>query len=119
MRGSGCGSAAASRARFWHANVGKRQVKAPKVYLRDSGMLHALLRLTDREALLGHPIAGFSWEGFALEHVLRVTGIADAYFWGTYGGAELDLLFLHEGRWYAWNSNSQMRQPLRGPCASP
>lgn len=84
----------------WHANVGKRQVKAPKVYLRDSGMLHALLRLTDREALLGHPVAGFSWEGFALEHVLRVTGIADAYFWGTYGGAELDLLFLHEGRWY-------------------
>ncbi|MGQ9661551.1 MAG: ATP-binding protein [Kiritimatiellia bacterium] len=83
----------------WHANVGKRQVKAPKVYLRDSGLLHALLRLPDREALLAHPIVGFSWEGFAIEQVLRISSITEAYFWGTHGGAELDLLFMHKGRW--------------------
>jgi len=83
----------------WHANVGKRQVKAPRVFLRDSGLLHALLRLPDREAVLGHPVAGFSWEGVAIEHVIRVSGAADAYCWGTYGGAELDLLLLHKGRW--------------------
>jgi predicted AAA+ superfamily ATPase len=84
----------------WHANIGKRQVKAPKVYLRDSGLLHALLQLPDQHAVMGHPIAGFSWEGFAIEHVIRVAGISDAYFWGTYSGAELDLLFLHNGRWH-------------------
>ena len=84
----------------WHANLAKRQVRAPKVYFRDTGLLHALLRLSDRSAVLGHPAAGFSWEGFAIEHVLRVSGISDAYFWGTYGGAELDLLFLREGRWH-------------------
>jgi len=83
----------------WHANVGKRQVKAPKIYLRDTGLLHALLRLPDQEAVLGHPIAGFSWEGFAIEQVLRIAAIPDAFFWSTYSGAELDLLFLHEGRW--------------------
>ncbi len=83
----------------WHANVGKRQIKSPKIYFRDTGLLHALLRLPDPQAVLGHPIVGFSWEGFALEHVLRVSEIEDAYFWGTHGGAELDLLFLHRGRW--------------------
>ncbi len=83
----------------WHVNVGKRQVKAPKIFIRDSGLLHALLRLPDRDAVLGHPVSGFSWEGFAIEHVLRVSGVADAYFWGTHAGAELDLLLLHDGRW--------------------
>ena len=84
----------------WHANVAKRQVKSPKVFLRDTGLLHALLRLPDHPAVLGHPAAGASWEGFAIEHVLRVSGSADAYHWGTYGGAELDLLLLHRGRWF-------------------
>ena len=83
----------------WHVNVAKRQVKAPKIFFRDTGLLHALLGLSDRGAVLGHPAAGFSWEGFAIDQVLRVSGVADAYFWGTYGGAELDLLFLHNGRW--------------------
>ncbi|HMP72302.1 MAG TPA: ATP-binding protein [Kiritimatiellia bacterium] len=84
----------------WHVNVGKRQVKAPKIYLRDTGLLHALLRLPHRDAVMGHPIAGFSWEGFALEQVIRALNVVDPYFWATYGGAELDLLFLHEGRWH-------------------
>ena len=84
----------------WFENLGKRQVKTPKVYLRDSGLLHNLLGLPDRHALLGHPRAGASWEGFALEQVLRVIRPADAYYWGTHNGAELDLLFTHRGRRY-------------------
>jgi len=84
----------------WHANVAKRQVKAPKVYLRDSGLLHGLLDLPDRHALLGHPRAGASWEGFALEQALSLLQPSAAYFWGTHSGAELDLLFFHRGRAY-------------------
>lgn len=82
----------------WHENVGKRQVKAPKIYFRDLGLLHALLALPDLPSVIGHPIGGFSWEGFALEQVIRLGRIDDCYFWGTYGGAELDLFFLHGGR---------------------
>jgi predicted AAA+ superfamily ATPase len=84
----------------WHANVGKRQYKAPKVYVRDSGLLHALLSLESRSALETHPKLGASWEGFALEQLLRVTGGRDAYFWGTHAGAELDLLLFARGRRY-------------------
>ncbi len=84
----------------WFENVGKRQVKSPKIYLRDSGLLHTLLDLKDRYALLGHPRVGASWEGFALEQVLRAVRPAEAYFWATHGGAELDLLFTHRGRNY-------------------
>lgn len=78
----------------WHVNVGKRQVKAPKVYLRDSGLLHCLLRQGEFADLEAHPKLGSSWEGFAIEQVLSVTGDRDAYFWGTYGGAELDLMVM-------------------------
>ncbi|MCK6553733.1 ATP-binding protein [Candidatus Binatia bacterium] len=81
----------------WFENVGKRQVKAPKVYLRDSGLLHALLGLGDRDALLAHPRVGASWEGFAVEQVVRAIEPPEAYFWATHGGAELDLLFVHRG----------------------
>jgi predicted AAA+ superfamily ATPase len=84
----------------WFENIGKRQVKAPKVYLRDSGLLHLLLDLGDLSALQGHPKLGASWEGFALEQVLRVVGVREAYFWGTHGGAELDLLLLVNGQRY-------------------
>lgn len=84
----------------WHENIAKRQVKAPKVYLRDSGLVHTLLGLPDEAALLGHPRVGASWEGFALEQVLAVLRPAEAYFWGSYQGAELDLLFTHRGRRY-------------------
>ena len=78
----------------WHANLAKRQVKSPKVYLRDSGLLHALLDITSSEQLLSHPRCGASWEGFALEQVLRVAQADEAYFWATHQGAELDLLLL-------------------------
>ncbi len=76
----------------WYENVGKRQVKAPKVYLRDSGLLHCLLRQATFDDLEVHPKLGASWEGFALEQVLSITGDRDAYFWATHGGAELDLM---------------------------
>jgi predicted AAA+ superfamily ATPase len=76
----------------WYENIGKRQVKAPKLYFRDTGLLHALMGITDLPDLLSHPRSGASWEGFALEQVLRITAPDAAYFWATHGGAELDLL---------------------------
>jgi predicted AAA+ superfamily ATPase len=82
----------------WFENLGKRQVKAPKLYFQDSGLLHHLLDLEDRHALMGHPKVGASWEGFALEQVLRAFVPSQPYFWSTHGGAELDLLFLHKGK---------------------
>jgi predicted AAA+ superfamily ATPase len=82
----------------WFENLGKRQRKLPKSYFRDTGLLHSLLGLRTREAVLGHPKAGASWEGFALEQVLRTVPTRDAYYWALHGGAELDLLLFHEGR---------------------
>lgn len=83
----------------WFANVKKQQVKSPRVYIRDSGLLHSLLGIPDMEALRAHPHYGPSWEGFALEQVLGLRGAAqDAYFWSTKGGAELDLLVFSNGR---------------------
>ncbi|MGH9594557.1 MAG: ATP-binding protein [Bryobacteraceae bacterium] len=82
----------------WHENVGKRQVKAPKVYLRDSGLLHCLMRQAAFADLEAHPKLGASWEGFALEQVFSLTGDRDAYFWATHGGAELDLMVNWQGR---------------------
>ena len=84
----------------WFENVGKRLVKSPKVYIRDSGLFHSLLGLSTRELLESHPKLGASWEGFALEQVLSLMGERDSYFWGTHGGAELDLLLMRRGkRW--------------------
>jgi predicted AAA+ superfamily ATPase len=84
----------------WFENMSKRQVKAPKIYVRDSGLLHTLLGLDSFHALEGHPKLGASWEGFALEQTLHITGDAEAYFWATYSGAELDLLIHWRGkRW--------------------
>jgi predicted AAA+ superfamily ATPase len=82
----------------WFENVGKRQVKSPKVYVRDSGLLHTLLRIPSMPELEGHPKLGASWEGFALEQILRVAGERDAYFWSTQSGPELDLLLTVRGR---------------------
>lgn len=84
----------------WFENLGKRQVKAPKIYIRDSGILHAILQLPGLEELQGHPKLGASWEGFALEQTLMVLNTRDAYYWRTYSGAELDLMFLAGGRRY-------------------
>lgn len=82
----------------WFENLKKRQVKAPKIYIRDSGVCHALLGLERMEALESHPKLGASWEGFALEQILAVTGDSNAYFWATHSGAELDLLVVHRGQ---------------------
>ena len=82
----------------WFENIGKRQVKSPKIYLRDSGILHHLIGLETESQLHAHPKVGSSWEGFALEQVLRQTRPTQAYFWGTQGGAELDLLVFAAGR---------------------
>ena len=82
----------------WFENVAKRQVKAPRVYLRDTGLLHALLGLPDDASLLGHPRVGASWEGFAIEQVLRALGRSDGWFWGAHAGGELDLLVIERGR---------------------
>jgi predicted AAA+ superfamily ATPase len=78
-------------------NIKKRQIKSPKIYIRDSGILHSLLSIRTRRDLLSHIKAGASWEGFALEQILSVTGDRDGYFWSTHGGAKLDLLLNHEG----------------------
>jgi predicted AAA+ superfamily ATPase len=82
----------------WFENLGKRQVKSPKVYVRDSGLLHSLLAVADRRALELHPKVGASWEGFAVEEVLKVVRPDEAYFWATHQGAELDLLLFKRGR---------------------
>ena len=82
----------------WHANLGKRQVKAPKVYFRDTGLLHYLLGIRSELDLQNHPKSGASWEGYAIEEVLKATVPDEAYYWATHGGAELDLLLLKDGR---------------------
>jgi uncharacterized protein len=76
----------------WHANLTKRQVKAPKIYFRDTGLLHALMGPRTLPELLAHPASGASWEGFALEQVIRLARPDDAFFWATHASAELDLL---------------------------
>lgn len=82
----------------WHENIGKRQVKAPKIYVRDSGLLHQLLGMADAAALLNHPKCGASWEGFVLEEAMRRVKPDEAYFWATHAGAELDLLLFKDGQ---------------------
>ena len=86
----------------FHANLAKRQVKAPKVYVADTGILHALLDLPDEQSLAGHPKFGASWEGFTMDAVIRRVGARreQCYFWATHGGAELDLLIVRgQHRW--------------------
>jgi uncharacterized protein len=84
----------------WHENLGKRQVKAPKVYVRDSGLLHQLLGIQTEPDLLSHPKCGASWEGYAIEEALGAVAAEDAepYFWKVHNGPELDLLILKDGR---------------------
>ncbi len=84
----------------WHVNIGKRQVKSPKVYVRDSGLLHQLLGLETEKAILSHPKIGASWEGFAIEQVLSSEPHDDAWFWSTYQEAEMDLLLRRGDRLY-------------------
>lgn len=82
----------------WFVNLKKRQVKAPKVYLRDTGLLHTLLGLTEEEELAGHPKVGASFEGFAIEQVLAALDAGHAHYWATHGGAEIDLLIERRGK---------------------
>jgi len=82
----------------WLENLKKRQVKSPKIYLRDSGLLHSLLQIPSLSDLQGHPKIGASWEGFALEHVIQTFTTRDAYFWATHSGAELDLMITVKGK---------------------
>ncbi len=81
----------------WHENISKRQVKSPKVYLTDSGLLHTLLNLRTFDDLQGHPKVGASWEGFVLEQLIRRLRVRpeQCFFWATHAGAELDLLVIH------------------------
>ncbi len=86
----------------WRSNAGKRMVKSPKVYVRDSGMVHRLLGIDDTEALLGHPVVGASWEGFVIETLISaIHGYPEAYFYRTAAGAEIDLVLNLPGnrRW--------------------
>ena len=82
----------------WHANLGKRQIKSPKIYCRDTGILHHLLGIRSQHDLYLHPKVGASWEGYALEETVSAVAPDEAYFWGTHGGAELDLLLFKDGR---------------------
>lgn len=82
----------------WHENLGKRQVKAPKVYVRDSGLLHSLLGIANRRDLENHPKVGASWEGYAVEEVIKALQPDETYYWATYNRAELDLLLFKKRR---------------------
>lgn len=82
----------------WFANTAKRQVRSPKIYIRDSGLLHALLGIRSTEALMGHPKVGASWEGFILEQIVTLPDVRNPWFWATHGGAELDLLVEVDGQ---------------------
>ena len=86
----------------WFENLKKRQVKSPKVYVRDSGLLHTLLDLDGERELAGHPKVGASFEGFAVEQLLAAFEMDNAYFWATHGGAELDLLIARSGKRYGF-----------------
>ena len=81
----------------WFANLRKRQVKSPKIYLRDTGLLHYLLGIRSEQELALHPRNGASWEGFVIEEVIKALEPDETYFWATYSGAELDLLLFKYG----------------------
>lgn len=107
----------AKRLAPWHSNVGKRLVKTPRLYLRDSGLTHALLSIADLEMLLAHPVAGASWEGFVIENLITSAPEGtEAYYYGTSGGAEIDLLLhLPGGRMWAIEvKRSVAPRPERG-----
>ena len=86
----------------WFENLKKRQVKAPKVYVRDTGLLHTLLDVVRESDLAGHPKVGASFEGFAIEQLLAAFETGNAYFWATHGGAEIDLLVIRGGKRYGF-----------------
>ena len=84
----------------WYANIKKRQVKSPKIYIRDTGLLHALIGIKAEEEISRHPVCGASWEGFVIEEVIRSVEPHDIYYWATHQGAEIDLVFNKGGKMY-------------------
>ncbi len=105
------------RLRPWHANVGKRLVKSPKVYVRDSGLVHALLGIGDKETLVSHPILGASWEGFAIEQALAAAPEGTTgHFYRTSAGAEIDLL-LHLPGGESWAVEIKRSSTTRAPIS--
>ena len=88
----------------WLANIKKRQVKSPKIYIRDSGIYHRLLQVANDEDIFINPKLGASWEGFALEQTILKEGVnsSDCYFWGVHGQAEVDLLIMKNGKKYGY-----------------
>lgn len=82
----------------WFTNIGKRQVKSPKVYIRDTGLLHSLLGIRSEKDLLIHPRSSASWEGYVIEETIKAVLPDEAYFWATHSGAELDLLLVKNGQ---------------------
>jgi predicted AAA+ superfamily ATPase len=94
----------------WFENTGKRLVKAPKVYIRDTGILHSLLGLRNDEDLTSHPKVGLSWEGFAIEQVVAMADAeGSAFFYKTHGGAELDLMIVKDGNRHGFEFKYQDR----------
>ncbi len=93
------GTFMAFRVMPWHTNLGKREVKAPKVYVSDTGLLHSLLGIGEQDALLAHPKCGASWEGFVVKEIIRCANAkrGEVFFWGVHAGGELDLLILQDG----------------------
>ena len=100
----------------WHGNVGKRLIRSPKVYVRDSGLVHALLGLPNLDAVLGHPIAGSSWEGFVMEQLINAAPQAQASFYRTSNGAEVDLVltFRNQQTWVVEIKRSSAPTVSRG-----
>lgn len=84
----------------WHANIKKRQVKSPKIYIRDTGLLHSLMGIRAEEEIVRHPVCGASWEGFVIEEIIRSVEPDDIYYWATHQGAEIDLILFKAGRMY-------------------
>lgn len=84
----------------WHVNIKKRQVKSPKVYIRDTGILHSFLELKNEAEILRHQKCGSSWEGFVIEQLIKILEIDHPYFWATHQGAEIDLVFNNGGYMY-------------------
>ncbi|NLP04410.1 ATP-binding protein [Candidatus Fermentibacteria bacterium] len=82
----------------WHENLAKRQVRSPKIYFTDSGLLHAMLGIRTPDDLLRHPRCGASWEGYALEEIVTAVAPDEVFFWATHNGAELDLLAIKDGK---------------------
>lgn len=84
----------------WHANIKKRQVKSPKIYIRDSGVLHTLLGIRTESDLFSSPHCGASWEGYVVEEIIHSVDPDEVFFWATHNGAEIDLVFIKDGRKY-------------------